>query len=138
MKRLMILIAMFAFVISAKAQDTTFVPNYGIDIMSYEVEQRMPNDTSTMRYDVRFNSKREIGIKGVAFYYDVKTFNMVDSSLVNHIKQLEVILGEKELNAVVQGKKVHEWLDLMMTPQDTIVQTVIAEIAYKFKVLGGN
>lgn len=136
MKKLTILIAMFTIVISANAQDTTYVPNYGIDIMSYEVEQRMPNDTTIMKHVVRFNSKREIGTKGVVFYYDVKTYNMADSTLVNHVTQLEVVLREKELNYVIQGKTVYEWLDLIMTPQDSVIQKVLAEVAYKFKILG--
>ena len=123
---------------ATQAQDTTlFVPNYGIDIMSYEIEQRLPNDTVTMQHIVRFNSKRELGDK-VVFYYDVKSINIQDSILVNHVKQLEVVLGVKELNAIVQGKKVYEWLELIMPAQDSTIIKALADIAYRFKVIGNN
>lgn len=137
MKRLLLIIAIAFIGFAATGQDSIYVPDYGIDIMSYEVEQRMPNDTTVMQHIVRFNSKRELGDE-VVFYYDVKSINMEDSTVVSHIKQLEVVLGKEELNSTLQGKKVYEWLEQMMTPQDSAIQKALAEIAYKFKVLGGN
>jgi hypothetical protein len=130
MKKLVVLLFIVALATTGQAQDSTqFIPDYGIELEGYSDVKTFVNDTIDLRVEIKFMSPI-FQSNEVLFLYDVKTYN--DTLLVEHKQNYTI---KAPLNATVQGKKVYEWLNLIYSPNDTIVLKVLSEKLYYYDLM---
>ena len=130
MKRLILAtIILTALATVTQAQiDSTFVPDYGIELEGYSETKRFANDTFDLTTDIKFMSPF-FEEKRVIFFYDVKTFN--DTLLVERDKKKRI---ELPLNAIIYGKYVYEWIPIIF-PMDTAKVKILAEQLYYYELM---
>ena len=109
--------------------DSTFVPDYGIELEGYSETKRFATDTFYLTTEIKFMSPL-FQENRVIFFYDVKTYN--DTLLVKYDKQHRI---ELPLDATVSGKKVYEWLNDLYSPQDTAILKGLSEKLYYYDLM---
>ena len=129
MKRIFLALIIIAASATVKAQDTTFVPDYGIELDGFSETKRFAEDTIELTTEIKFMSPL-FQKSRVIFFYDVKTYN--DTVLVKHNKRHTI---ELPLDAVVSGKKVYEWLNDLYSVQDTVILKALSEKLYYYDLM---
>ena len=132
MKRLILAITLATLaIVSLQAQeiDSTFVPDYGIELEGYSETKRFADDTLNLTTEIKFMSPL-FQENRVIFFYDVKTYN--DTLLVKRNKQYRI---ELPLNVKISGKYVYEWLNDLYSPQDTAILKGLSEKLYYYDLM---
>ena len=131
MKRLILATIIFtALATVSQAQiDSTFVPNYGIELEGYSETKRFADDTLNLTTEIKFMSPL-FQENRVIFFYDVKTYN--DTLLVKRNKQHRI---ELPLNVKISGKYVYEWLNDLYSVQDTAILKGLSEKLYYYDLM---
>ena len=136
MKRIFLAFIIIAASATVKAQDTTFVPDYGIHVL---------NDSTTLNDGTLIVKKVMVQPPMffktyVSFYFNIEPFNVTNSIYLKP-KRNVVRLKQEELNHITNGKKVHEWLDMIYEsrntgPSDSLIITQLATKVYNNLVKG--
>ena len=131
MKKLILAIIIFtALATVTQAQiDSTFVPDYGIELEGYSETKRFATDTLNLTTEIKFMSPL-FQENRVIFFYDVKTYN--DTLLVKRNKQYRI---ELPLNVKISGKYVYEWLNDLYSVQDTAILKGLSEKLYYYDLM---
>ena len=131
MKRLILAISIMVLAaINLQAQiDSTFVPDYGIELEGYSETKRFATDTLNLTTEIKFMSPL-FQENRVIFFYDVKTYN--DTLLVKRNKQYRI---ELPLNVKISGKYVYEWLNDLYSVQDTAILKGLSEKLYYYDLM---
>ena len=138
MKRLILALIIIAASATVKAQDSTqFIPDYGIEVTIDSIQH---SDGTLIIETVSTQFPRFMPDK-VIFYFDIERYNAADSIQMKTVKNKEGVLRQMELNLWTNGKKVHEWLDMLgqpriTPPNDTTIVTLLGLKVYNKLVKG--
>jgi hypothetical protein len=72
----------------------------------------------------------------------VETYNVTKGIALKTHKREKAVLQQKELNSIILGKPVYEWLNMLYQPRigapsDTLIITTVGTKAYNILVKGG-